>query len=204
MSRPRPKPHMDQLVRVDVKESGAMAASFDLDPSLINVVTLRKLIEAETGLDPSRQRLIARGRVLKDDDLLSMYMRTFISPLRIYDNISFIDGTDNVITIFMTEVKTDVQTSSRQVVNPSAKERSDLREKAFAPIASVHTSSMYRNIIYILLDDVEKPGDVGEDVYQQSANSGDDGEEPAAEARPLRPQDSSRCIKRINSARFFD
>ena len=66
------------LWSVRVREAGGLLASFDLDPALITVANLKVLVEAETGLEPARQRLIARGRVLRDYELLSAHLRTDI------------------------------------------------------------------------------------------------------------------------------
>lgn len=65
-----------QFYRIEVKETGKMTAAFDLDPELISVASLKLLVETETGLGPANQRLVCRGRILKDEDLLSAYIRT--------------------------------------------------------------------------------------------------------------------------------
>ena len=80
------KPHTnramaDRFYRIEVKETGKMTAAFDLDPQLISVASLKLLVETETGLGPARQRLVCRGRVLKDGDLLSVYIRNEVSYL---------------------------------------------------------------------------------------------------------------------------
>jgi len=62
-------------VRIDVKEGGRLRASFDLDPQLISVDSLKGLIEAETGMAAGEQRLVYRGRTLKDAEPLSSYIQ---------------------------------------------------------------------------------------------------------------------------------
>lgn len=81
--------NMDEssLCSVQVKEAGRLVASFDLDPCLITVANLKILVEAETGMEPAMQRLISRGRVLRDHDLLSDYL--CITVIVSYDNSYF-------------------------------------------------------------------------------------------------------------------
>lgn len=66
------------MVEVVVRERGQVVATFDLDPSLISVESLRLLVEGESGLEAARQRLVYRGRVLPSDGsvLLSTIHRT--------------------------------------------------------------------------------------------------------------------------------
>ena len=68
-------PIKNLLSRVDVKEGGRLVASYEIDPSLINVSSLKALIEADVGILPARQRLVVRGKILQDDDLLSVYAK---------------------------------------------------------------------------------------------------------------------------------
>lgn len=71
----QPCPIDNLLSRVDVKEGGRLVASYEIDPGLINVSSLKALIEADIGILPARQRLVVRGKILQDDDLLSVYTK---------------------------------------------------------------------------------------------------------------------------------